>query len=149
MWKSCVLSTSFYNKLSGHYKVTIDGKQRRFNLVTSGLHLARFYVSFIPLFLTFLGSTLRIRDTFLIGENSAQILVVSFGEAFVALACIALNIIVILFGAELVDVMNHSFALLMDTTKLSNIPPNNKCVFFIFIRGKIESSTVRNISLRS
>lgn len=95
MWKSCSLSTKFYNTLAGTYRVGIDDKDQQFRLETSANRLRIFYSSFIPMCLALSSCLLRLQDPHSPNGNSVEVSVRSFGEAAVVLACICLNIVVI------------------------------------------------------
>lgn len=140
MWKSCIFSEKFYNNLAGRYRVGIDGNAREFTLETSPRRLIQFYLSFIPLCMTLFGCILRALDPPLAKENPIQVLIITFGEAAVTVACIGLNIVVVLFGDGLVDLMNHSYVLLNDTCKNTNskryIQTKKISALSVYIRGK-------------
>lgn len=136
MWKLCVVSTKFYNTLAGTYRVVIDGKDKQFTLETSARRLMLFYTSFIPLCFTLIGSTLRAVNPPLPKENSTQVLIISFGEAAIIIAGISLNIVLILSGDSLVDLMNHSYELLKDTSRNDNSRNETSSFLFVYIRGE-------------
>lgn len=139
MWKSCDLSTWFYDKMSGSYTIGMDSKTRRFTLESSNSHLVKFCLSFIPLSLSVTSCILRAWGPPLFGENPIQIFIISFGEAVVILVGMTVGIIAILHGEELVDLMNHSYVLLEDTSKTNNfrncIQTRDNGVLFLCAKG--------------
>lgn len=136
MWKSCVVSTKFYNTFAGTYRVGIDGKEKQFTLETSVRHLRLFYASFIPLCFTLIGSALRAVSPPLPKENSAQVLIISFGEAAIIIAGISLNIVLICSGDSLVDLMNHSYQLLKDTSMNENSRNETSSFLLVYTKGE-------------
>lgn len=138
MWKACILSTRFYNALVGNYPVAIDGLQENFTLESSMFHSKNLYSSFLLLCPALLSCILRAQHQPFAIDNPIEVLIISFGQGISISASIALNLVIIWFGAELVDFLNHSHVLQRKISEGNRSKKKNqKNVLVIYKEGNI------------